>query len=141
MGYVFCHVESRPDFAVAEVQPHNSEARLEMAAVLEDLGRKNEALEIVSDVLSRGDYIAANDGKSTRGARKNKRVLEAQAAYSMQGLWEDVQKAEDGINNGDPWALDKFIHAAGTMIETFRLAKSNFTKNRVSLQSLWKDDG
>lgn len=51
----------------------------------------------------------------------------------MASLWEEVQEAEQGINDGEPWALDKFIHSAGTMVETFRLAKSNFTKNRVSL--------
>lgn len=49
----------------------------------------------------------------------------------MASLWEEVQEAERGINEGEPWALDKFIHSAGTMVETFRLAKSNFTKNRV----------
>lgn len=51
----------------------------------------------------------------------------------MQGLWADVISAEEGIGNGEPGALDKFIYSAGTMIETFRLAKSNFGKNRVSL--------
>lgn len=121
------------DSAVTESQKTNSEALLALAGVLEDMGRKAEALDIVSDVLRRGDFVASDGrGKGEKGARLNKRVLETQAAYTMQGLWEDVQKAEDGINNGDPWALDKFIHAAGTMIETFRLAKSNFTKNRVS---------
>lgn len=49
----------------------------------------------------------------------------------MSSLWEEVREAEQGINDGEPWALDKFIHSAGTMVETFRLAKSNFTKNRV----------
>lgn len=120
---------------MTESQKTNSEALLALAAVLEDMGRKTEALEIVSDVLRRGDFMAATaeaKAKADKAARMNKRVLETQAAYTMQGLWDDVQKAEDGINNGDPWALDKFIHAAGTMIETFRLAKSNFTKNRVS---------
>lgn len=48
----------------------------------------------------------------------------------MKGLWADVREAEEGINEGEAWALDKFIHSAGTMIETFRLAKTNFTKNR-----------
>jgi general transcription factor 3C polypeptide 3 (transcription factor C subunit 4) len=62
--------------------------------------------------------------------RLNKRVLEAQASTTMKGLWQDVREAEEGINNGEAWALDKFIHSAGTMIETYRLAKSNFTKNR-----------
>jgi general transcription factor 3C polypeptide 3 (transcription factor C subunit 4) len=54
----------------------------------------------------------------------------------MQGLWADVVSAEEGIGNGEPGALDKFIYSAGTMIETFRLAKSNFGKNRVSLSSI-----
>lgn len=63
--------------------------------------------------------------------RLTKRVLENQATATMASLWEEVQEAEQGINEGEPWALDKFIHSAGTMVETFRLAKSNFTKNRV----------
>lgn len=54
----------------------------------------------------------------------------------MASLWDEVQEAEQGINEGEPWALDKFIQSAGTMVETFRLAKSNFTKNRVSTSAL-----
>ncbi|KLT39056.1 TPR-like protein [Cutaneotrichosporon oleaginosum] len=111
--------------------PHDSEVLLAFAAVLEDMGRKTEALEIVARVLQHGDSLPSGDGTHKgKAGRMNKRVLETQAAYTMQGLWDDVQKAEEGINNGDPWALDKFIHSAGTMIETFRLARSNFTKNR-----------
>lgn len=112
--------------------PDDSEVLLAFAGVLEDMGRKTEALEMVARVLQHGNTLPGPDGTRSKLGRMNKRVLETQAAYTMQGLWEDVQKAEEGINNGDPWALDKFIHAAGTMIETFRLAKSNFTKNRVS---------
>lgn len=51
----------------------------------------------------------------------------------MQILWSEVQAAEEGIEEGDLGALDRFIYAAGTMIENFRLAKSNFNKNRVSV--------
>lgn len=58
-------------------------------------------------------------------------MLEAQAASTMHSLWDDVQRSEEALNNGDPFALDQFIHAAGTMIETFRLAKSNFSRSRV----------
>lgn len=79
----------------------------------------------------RGVGPGQSKGERASVQRLNKRVLEAQAASTMNSLWDDVQIAEEGINDGEPWALDKFIHAAGTMIETFRLAKSNFTKNRV----------
>lgn len=50
----------------------------------------------------------------------------------MQALWADAQAAEQGIGEGEAGALDRFIFAAGTMIETFRLAKGNFKKDRVS---------
>ncbi|GMK54381.1 hypothetical protein CspeluHIS016_0109670 [Cutaneotrichosporon spelunceum] len=126
----FSEAHESLEWAVS-VMPDDSEVLLAFAGVLEDMGRKTEALEMVARVLQHGDALPTGDG-TTKGkvGRMNKRVLETQAAYTMQGLWEDVQKAEDGINNGDMYALDKFIHAAGTMIETFRLAKSNFTKNR-----------
>lgn len=125
--------EMSTDLSAVDHLPNDSEVLLAFAGVLEDMGRKTEALAMVARVLQHGDTLPSSDG-TTKGkaGRMNKRVLETQAAHTMQGLWEDVQKAEDGINNGDPWALDKFIHSAGTMIETFRLAKSNFTKNRVS---------
>lgn len=62
-----------------------------------------------------------------------KRVLEDQMRTRMQELWEQVQTAEAEIQEGHPTALDRFIEAAGTMVENFRLAKSNFGKNRVSI--------
>lgn len=78
--------------------------------------------------------VIGRSGRKLKGSgseqRLTKRVLENQATATMASLWEEVQEAEQGINEGEPWALDKFIHSAGTMVETFRLAKSNFTKNR-----------
>ncbi len=64
----------------------------------------------------------------------NKRVLEDQMRSKMEESWAEVKSAEEGIDEGDLGALDRFIYAAGTMIENFRLAKSNFTKNRVSVE-------
>lgn len=80
--------------------------------------------------------VIGRSGRKIKGSsseqRLTKRVLENQATATMASLWEEVQEAEQGINDGEPWTLDKFIQSAGTMVETFRLAKSNFTKNRVS---------
>ena len=53
----------------------------------------------------------------------------------MQSLWNEVQEAEVAIDSGDAGALDRFILAAGTMIENLRLAKHNFGKDRVSRSS------
>lgn len=140
------------------VDPSHYDAQLRLANVLEDMGQKAEALEIVMNGMSastkynmsefRGLTVLALKNRSRTeaaapaekhskaekaAARKlNKRVLEDQMRGRMQGLWADVVSAEDGIGNGEPGALDKFIYSAGTMIETFRLAKSNFGKNRVS---------
>jgi general transcription factor 3C polypeptide 3 (transcription factor C subunit 4) len=50
----------------------------------------------------------------------------------MHAFWDDIQQAEAALEEGEPGALDRFMYAAGTMIENFRLAKSNFGKNRVS---------
>lgn len=61
-----------------------------------------------------------------------KAVLEEQMKLKMQSLWEEVQEAEAGIAEGDMGALERFIYAAGTMVENYRLARSNFTKSRVS---------
>lgn len=55
---------------------------------------------------------------------------------TMRSLWEDVQRAESGIQNGEAGALDEFVQAAGTMVENFRLARSNFNKNRVTEMTL-----
>jgi general transcription factor 3C polypeptide 3 (transcription factor C subunit 4) len=57
----------------------------------------------------------------------------------MQGLWADVLAAEEGIGKGEPGALDSFTYSAGTMIETYRLARGNFGKNRVSCLVLRND--
>lgn len=64
--------------------------------------------------------------------RLTKAVLEEQMKLKMQSLWEEVQEAEAGIAEGDMGALERFIYAAGTMVENYRLARSNFTKSRVS---------
>lgn len=63
-----------------------------------------------------------------------KRILEDQMRQRMTELWEEVQAAEaaiDGGGDGFSVALDRFIAAAGTMVENFRLARGNFGKNRV----------
>jgi len=62
----------------------------------------------------------------------SKRVLEDQLRSKMQALWSEVQGAEEGIEQGDIGALERFVEAAGTMIENYRLSKGNFTKARVS---------
>lgn len=80
--------------------------------------------------------------KRSAGHRLNKKVLEAQAAVTMNSLWQDVQKSEAELNNGNQWALEQFIQAAGTMIETFRLAKNNFSRTRVSYSfQIWLTSG
>lgn len=135
------------DNIVVSVRPDNLDARLKLASVLEELGQKSEALEIVSEVLR----IRALESHTTRGRgptekprqskadknvtqKLNKRVLENQMRQKMQEFWEEVQMAEAGIMNGDFGSLDRFVAAAGTMIENFRLAKANFSKNRASSQ-------
>ena len=62
-----------------------------------------------------------------------KTVLADQMKQKMQALWEEVQTAETEIGEGVAGALDRFISAGGTMVENFRMARSNFGKNRVSL--------
>lgn len=69
----------------------------------------------------------------TASQKLNKKILEEQMKQKMRQMWEEVQEAEAGIAEGDLGALDRFIFAAGTMIENFRFAKSNFRKNRVSV--------
>jgi general transcription factor 3C polypeptide 3 (transcription factor C subunit 4) len=49
----------------------------------------------------------------------------------MHALWDEVRTAEEAIGEGVHGALERFILAAGTMVENFRLARSNFDKNRV----------
>jgi general transcription factor 3C polypeptide 3 (transcription factor C subunit 4) len=132
---------------VVSVQPDNLDARLKLANVLEDSGHKAEALDIVSEVLRiraatepsiigrRGPNIEkSKQTKADRVASQhlNKQVLENQMRQKMQEMWEEVQDAEAALAEGNNGALDRFIYAAGTMIENFRLARSNFTKNRVS---------
>jgi hypothetical protein len=74
-----------------------------------------------------------NLSKSEKAANRKltKRVLEDQLRTKMNDLWREVQEAEAGIEAGDAGALDRFIGAAGVMIENFRLAKANFGKHRV----------
>lgn len=170
------------DPTVVENEPDNAEARLKLAKVLEEQGKRTEALEIVGDgrsfsrvrraalthcaVLKRrvragrgpnaekrrpeaeelfltldeafappgvtatpGSKPSKADQKATR--RLTKKILEDQMRERMDGLWTQVHQAEEGIAEGQPGALDQFIFAAGTMIETFRLARRNFGKNRV----------
>ncbi|WWD21507.1 hypothetical protein CI109_105993 [Kwoniella shandongensis] len=135
---------------VVSNDPENIQARLRLANVLEDMGRKNEALELVSDVIRtrahrEKDSITQQRSqqyhqssqepsltKSERAANKKltKRVLEDQMRSQMQSLWQDVQESEAGTERGDVGALDQFIQAAGTMIENYRLNRGNFTKSR-----------
>jgi general transcription factor 3C polypeptide 3 (transcription factor C subunit 4) len=138
-------------------EPNNSEARLRLANVLDDMGQKAEALEIVSEgklrelvaltivlrlraqndqpIKGRGPSREEQGTKADKIASRklNKRVLEDQMKSAMQGLWEQVQAAEQGIEAVPPevGALDRFIMSAGTMVENFRLAKGNFSKGRV----------
>ncbi|KAK8847416.1 hypothetical protein IAR55_005274 [Kwoniella newhampshirensis] len=140
---------------VVSNDPENIQARLRLANVLEDMGRKNEALELVSDVIRTRAHREKDTNaqqrsrqqpqeeqqpqpqqttltKSERAANKKltKRVLEDQMRSQMQNLWQDVQDSELGTEQGDVGALDRFIQAAGTMIENYRLNKGNFTKSR-----------
>ncbi|WRT64759.1 uncharacterized protein IL334_001693 [Kwoniella shivajii] len=131
---------------VVTSEPDHINARLRLANVLEDMGRKAEALELVSDIIrSRAhrekDSHAMNRSlfeepthlnKAEKAANKKltKRVLEDQMRSQMQNLWQDVQDAEKGIDEGDIGALDRFIAAAGTMIENYRLNRGNFSKSR-----------
>nr|XP_019047149.1 hypothetical protein I302_03756 [Kwoniella bestiolae CBS 10118]OCF26079.1 hypothetical protein I302_03756 [Kwoniella bestiolae CBS 10118] len=133
---------------VVENAPDNIAARLRLANVLEDMGRKAEALELVSDVIRtrahrekdkhsirRPSAYMIEDDNATRAEKSankklTKRILEDQMRSQMQNLWQDVQDAEKGIEEGDIGALDRFISAAGTMIENYRLNRGNFTKSR-----------
>jgi general transcription factor 3C polypeptide 3 (transcription factor C subunit 4) len=81
------------------------------------------------------DAPQSRQSKADRSATQtlNKRILEQQMSDTMQDLWRQVQSAEEGITSDPPeeGALDRFVMAAGTMIENYRLARSNFTKGRV----------
>ncbi|WWC86899.1 uncharacterized protein L201_001778 [Kwoniella dendrophila CBS 6074] len=142
--------------------PDNINARLRLANVLEDMGKKAEALDLVSDIIrsrahrekdkhsikrpstymiEREDdqHQQASSSSSTSGYTRaekaankklTKRILEDQMRSQMQNLWKDVQDAERGIEEGDIGALDRFISAAGTMIENYRLNRGNFSKSR-----------
>ncbi|KAK4684844.1 general transcription factor 3C polypeptide 3 (transcription factor C subunit 4), partial [Tremellales sp. Uapishka_1] len=133
-----------PSIAFVSKAEGNAEARLKLAAILEETGHKAEALEIVTEVLKGRSHREKKDkdkdkdtlttrlSKAERQATQKltKRVLESRAEETMSSLWLDVKTAEAGIESGDLGALDNFLHAAGTMIETYRLAKSNFGKSR-----------
>lgn len=73
--------------------------------------------------------------RETTAARGlTKRILENQMQQRMKELWEEVQAAEaviDAGGEGFTMALDRFIAAAGTMVENFRMARGNFGRNRV----------
>nr|XP_018265461.1 uncharacterized protein I303_01827 [Kwoniella dejecticola CBS 10117]OBR87619.1 hypothetical protein I303_01827 [Kwoniella dejecticola CBS 10117] len=118
---------------VVDNSPDNINARLRLANVLEDMGRKAEALELVSDTDQEEEPTStASYTRAEKAANKKltKRILEDQMRSQMQNLWKDVQDAEKGIEEGDIGALDRFISAAGTMIENYRLNRGNFSKSR-----------
>ncbi|WWC67957.1 uncharacterized protein I206_101876 [Kwoniella pini CBS 10737] len=142
---------------VVDNSPDNINARLRLANVLEDMGRKAEALELVSDIIrtrahrekdrysmrrpseypleeEEEEQPTPSDSytKAEKAAKKKltKRILEDQMRSQMQNLWKDVQDAEKGIEEGDIGALDRFISAAGTMIENYRMNRGNFSKSR-----------
>jgi general transcription factor 3C polypeptide 3 (transcription factor C subunit 4) len=77
--------------------------------------------------------------KADKAANRNltKKILEDQMRSAMQSLWQQVQSAERGIEASPPeeGALERFIQSAGTMIENYRLARTNFTKGGVSYTS------
>jgi hypothetical protein len=77
--------------------------------------------------------LSATAKKNERiaNAKLNKQLMQSQAQGTMERLWTDARSAEAGIEAGEPGALDLFVDAAGTMIETYRLARGNFGKNRV----------
>jgi general transcription factor 3C polypeptide 3 (transcription factor C subunit 4) len=81
------------------------------------------------------DAPQSRQSKADKAATQtlNKRILEQQMSTTMQELWQQVQSAEQGITSdpAEEGALDRFVMAAGTMIENYRLARSNFTKGRV----------
>lgn len=141
----FCNgmsVSINADQSVLTINPSDQATRLRLATVYEDMGRKNDALDLVSDVLK---YRAQNEAAERRPREKtaargealaqqklNKSILEDQMRQKMTSMWESAREAEEGINDGRIGALEEYMRVAGTMVETFRLAKRNFGKGRVS---------
>lgn len=72
--------------------------------------------------------------------RLTKAVLADQMKQKMQALWDEVRMAEEAIGEGVDGALERFILAAGTMVENFRLARSNFDKTRVRRERVYSRD-
>jgi general transcription factor 3C polypeptide 3 (transcription factor C subunit 4) len=138
---------------VAAEDPDHLEARLRLANVLEEQGKKAEALEIVTEGMSTLNKQAwvtnipvlrrrAQQGSSRshpkasradKAAQRNltKRMLEDQMRQTMGSLWQEVLVAEQMLDDGDVGALDMFIQSAGTMIDNHRMAKHMFTRHRV----------
>ncbi|KIY33595.1 general transcription factor 3C polypeptide 3 (transcription factor C subunit 4) [Cryptococcus gattii E566] len=123
---------------VASEVPDNLEAKLRIANVLEDMGRKAEALDIVTEVIrTRGERgTLSSTIQMQPGVRISKRMLEEQLRSQMQNLWADVQDAERGTMEGEEGALERFVESAGLLIENYRMDRSNFTKNRGMVRVL-----
>ncbi|ODO08005.1 hypothetical protein I350_03588 [Cryptococcus amylolentus CBS 6273] len=118
---------------VTSIDPDNLDARLKTASVLEDMGRKAEALDLVTEVIrtraSRGTLSSTLQPLQPH-QKVSKRVLEDQMRSQMQSLWLDVQAAERGTMEGEEGAVDRFVEAAGVLVENYRMDRSNFGKNR-----------
>ncbi|WOO80159.1 Transcription factor tau subunit sfc4 [Vanrija pseudolonga] len=114
---------------VVDMDKSNTEARMALARVLEDMGQKDEAYEIVTE-LTRARERGAKGERAPAERKATKISLQQQMADTMKRLFQDAEAAEEQLNEGEPWALEAFTEAADRMIETFRLAKSNFSKNR-----------
>ncbi|KAL1412045.1 transcription factor TFIIIC subunit tfc4 [Vanrija albida] len=116
---------------VVEMDKSNTEARMALARVLEDMGQKDEAYEIVTELTRMRETRGGPKGDRPPAERKATKIsLQQQMADTMKRLFQDAELAEQQLNEGEPWALEAFTEAADRMIETFRLAKSNFSKNR-----------
>ncbi|EIW71252.1 hypothetical protein TREMEDRAFT_27203, partial [Tremella mesenterica DSM 1558] len=101
---------------------------------LQDHAAAEEALRwVLRGRITRGEVrTGRGPSKGDRSAEGmfTRRMLEEEMHSLMQSLWKDVQAAEEGIANGEVGALDKFVYAAETMVENFRVARNNFGKNR-----------
>ncbi|WVN89418.1 uncharacterized protein L203_104641 [Cryptococcus depauperatus CBS 7841] len=115
---------------VANVDPENFEAKLKMASVLEDLGRKAEALDIITEIIRTRASRGTLSSTVQPNAKISRRTLEDQMKSQMHNLWLDVQDAERRTMQGEEGALDRFVESAGVLVENYRMDRSNFSKSR-----------
>ncbi|KAL7422288.1 transcription factor TFIIIC subunit tfc4 [Cryptotrichosporon argae] len=117
---------------IRKEDPANLDALLLLIHVLEDMGRAEDAFDLSNELLTQD--AATKMSRSERRARNklNRRLVAEGAIPALQKLWGEMEAAELAANEPDPppRALDRFLEAAGSLIETFRLAPKNFGKNR-----------